>query len=40
VTAHDFEAYRGPERWGQPASFLKNVAMIGGRCFVAFRGLS
>lgn|SRR5438046_74577 len=37
LTAHDFWAYRGPELQGQLVNFLKNVAMVGGLCFVAFR---
>jgi putative oxidoreductase len=37
LTAHDFWAYRGPELQGQLVNFLKNVAMFGGLCFVAFR---
>jgi putative oxidoreductase len=37
LTAHNFWAYPGPERQGQFANFLKNVAMWGGLCFVAFR---
>jgi len=37
LTAHDFWVYRGPELQGQLVNFLKNVAMVGGLCFVAFR---
>ena len=37
LTAHDFWAYHGPEMQGQLVNFLKNVAMFGGLCFVAFR---
>lgn len=37
LTAHDFWAYRGSELQGQLVNFLKNVAMFGGLCFVAFR---
>jgi len=37
VTAHDFWAYHGPELQGQLVNFLKNVAMFGGLCSVAFR---
>jgi putative oxidoreductase len=37
LTAHDFWAYRGAELQGQLVNFLKNVAMVGGLCFVAFR---
>jgi putative oxidoreductase len=37
LTAHDFWAYRGPELQGQLVNFLKNLAMLGGLCFVAFR---
>lgn len=40
LTAHDFWAYRGPELQGQLVNFLKNVAMVGGLCFVAFRTTS
>jgi len=36
LTAHDFWAYHGPELQGQLVNFLKNVAMVGGLCFVAF----
>ena len=36
-TAHDFWASHGPEFQGQLANFLKNVATLGGLCFVAFR---
>jgi len=38
LTAHDFWAYRGFELQGQLVNFLKNLAMFGGLCFVAFRG--
>lgn len=37
LTAHDFWAYHGPELQGQLVNFLKNVAMFGGLCSVAFR---
>jgi putative oxidoreductase len=37
LTAHDFWAYRGSELQGQLVNFLKNVAMFGGLCVVAFR---
>jgi len=37
LTAHDFWAYRGAELQGQLVNFLKNLAMFGGLCFVAFR---
>jgi putative oxidoreductase len=37
LTAHDFWAYHGPELQGQLVNFLKNVAIVGGLCFVAFR---
>ena len=36
LTAHDFWAYHGPELQGQLVNFLKNVAILGGLCFVAF----
>jgi len=36
LTAHDFWAYHGPELQGQLVNFLKNVAIVGGLCFVAF----
>ena len=37
LTAHDFWASPGPEFQGQLVNFLKNLAMFGGLCFVAFR---
>jgi putative oxidoreductase len=37
LAAHDFWAYRGAEQQGQLVNFLKNLAMFGGLCFVAFR---
>src|SRR5213594_2928169 len=37
LAAHDFWAYHGPELQGQLVNFLKNVAMFGGLCSVAFR---
>jgi putative oxidoreductase len=37
LTAHDFWASPGPEFQGQFVNFLKNLAMFGGLCFVAFR---
>src|SRR5207247_2629641 len=37
LTAHDFWASHGPELQGQLVNFLKNVAMFGGLCSVAFR---
>src|SRR6266571_1257359 len=37
LTAHDFWASHGPEFQGQLVNFLKNLAMFGGLCFVAFR---
>lgn len=37
LTAHAFWASPGPELQGQLVNFLKNVAMFGGLCFVAFR---
>src|SRR6266705_609822 len=37
LTAHDFWASHGPEFQGQLGNFLKNLAMFGGLCFVAFR---
>jgi putative oxidoreductase len=37
LTAHDFWAAAGPEFQGQLVNFLKNLAMFGGLCFVAFR---
>src|SRR5437899_7589542 len=37
LTAHEFWAYHGPELRGQLVTFLKNVAMFGGLCFVAVR---
>jgi putative oxidoreductase len=40
LTAHDFWAYRGAEQQGQLVNFLKNLAMFGGLCFVAFRSTS
>src|SRR5438876_581732 len=36
LTAHDFWAYHGAELQGQLVNFLKNVAILGGLCFVAF----
>jgi putative oxidoreductase len=39
LTAHDFWAYHGPERQGQLVNFLKNLAIFGGLCFVAFRSI-
>jgi uncharacterized membrane protein YphA (DoxX/SURF4 family) len=37
LTAHEFWAYQGAGLQGQLVNVLKNVAMIGGLCFVAFR---
>ena len=37
LTEHDFWAPHGPEQQGQIVTFLKNVAIFGGLCFVAFR---
>lgn len=37
LTAHDFWAYHGAELQAQLANFLKNVAIVGGLCVVAFR---
>ena len=37
LTAHAFWASPGPEFQGQLVNFLKNLAMFGGLCFVAFR---
>lgn len=37
LTAHAFWAASGPEFQGQLVNFLKNLAMFGGLCFVAFR---
>lgn len=36
LTAHDFWAYHGPDLQGQLVNFLKNVAIVGGLCYVAF----
>ena len=36
LTAHDFWVYGGPELHGQLVNFLKNLAIFGGLCFVAF----
>src|SRR2546428_1049720 len=37
LAAHDFWASHGPEFQGQLVNFLKNFAIFGGLCFVAFR---
>ena len=37
LTAHDFWTSRGSELQAQLVNFLKNLAMFGGLCFVAFR---
>jgi putative oxidoreductase len=37
LTAHEFWASHGPEFQGQLVNFLKNVAILGGLCVVAFR---
>lgn len=37
LVAHDFWAYHGPELQGQLVNFTKNMAMLGGLLFVAFR---
>ena len=37
LAAHAFWAYDGPEFQPQLVNFLKNVAMVGGLCVIAFR---